>query len=163
MGRLGCALSVTLVSRFHRHDTAVMSSFVLCLINPSSNHFSLLFLILVLEGPRETKYVRPNEIMVRSMTSDSNCAHCYFIRCEAMYLGTYLPNYTVSYSRRLLFMARSAARVRARLPYPTDNVDAFTSLCAPITECVLFKFVLLTYTVQLGYNDLGLCDTTSIA
>jgi hypothetical protein len=117
----------------------------------------------MLEGPRESKYVRRNEIMVRSVTSDANCAHCYFIGCEAMYLGTYLPNYTASYSRRRLFMARSAARLKVRLPYPTDNVDAFTPLCAPITECVLFKLVQLTYIVQLGYKDLGLCDLTSIA
>jgi hypothetical protein len=69
MGRLCCALSGTVVSRFHRRgDTAVMSSFVLSLISPSSNHFGSLFVVLVLEGRRESKYVWHNEIMVRSMT-----------------------------------------------------------------------------------------------
>jgi len=94
VGRLCCALSGAVVSRFHRHgDTAV-----LCLISPSSTHFGFLFVVLVPEGPRETKYIRPHEIMVRSVTSEGNCAHCCFIGCKAVYLGTYLPNYTASHS-----------------------------------------------------------------
>jgi len=129
VGRLCSALSGAVVSRFHRHgDTAVMLSCVLCLISPPSTHFSFLFVVLVPEGPRETKYVRPNEILVRSVTSDGNCAHCCFIGCKAVYLGTYLPKYTASHSRRRVFMARPAARLRVRLPYPTDNVGAFMTV-----------------------------------
>jgi hypothetical protein len=137
VGRLCSSLSGTVVSRFHRHgDTAVMSSFVLCLISPSSNHFGFLFVVLVLEGPRESKYVRPNEIMVRSVTSDGNCAHCCFIGCKAVYLGAYLPTYMALHSRRRVFMARSAARLRVRLPYPTDNVGAFMT-CVVVAALTL--------------------------
>lgn len=119
VGCLCCALSGAVVSRFHRHgDTAVTSSCVLCLISPSSTHFGFPFIVLVPEGPRATKYVRTNEIMVRSVTSDGNCAHCCFIGCKTVCLDTYLPKYTASHSIRRVFMARSAARLRVLLRYP---------------------------------------------